>query len=332
MTIRALIPAMGFGLMFASLAHSQNAEPLPTPGFHHLHLNSMNPDAAIDFYVKNFQSTSRSTWGGMPALKAGKVYILFTKVSAPPVLTPQTAIWHFGWHVTDERASLKRFQEIGTKVLPLYTGEGDSFVYVNSDSWPGGGGPGGALGRTQSQIADAKAQGIKPVGGAGFSYISGPDGATIEYLGNMPAERFNHVHMYQDDPFCAQLWYRKHLNAPAGGRGPQHSEADCKEPRGAERSWPALEKEGMYRVPQAGVTFDDVALNWYMNQGDSPLAPTRGHLADHFALSVANLDAWVAKLQAENVRILQKTYKLGDMRAVMIEGPSHEAIELVEVK
>ena len=24
---------------------------LPTPGFHHLHLNSVDPDAAIDWYV-----------------------------------------------------------------------------------------------------------------------------------------------------------------------------------------------------------------------------------------------------------------------------------------
>ncbi len=332
MNIRALIPAVVLGLIFAHPGRSQDAENLPTPGFHHLHLNSTDPGAAIDFYVKNFPSASRSTWGGMPALQAGKVYVLFEKVNTPPALTPQTAIWHFGFHVTDERASLKRFQEIGTRLLPLYTGDGDGFVYVNSDTWRGAGGPGGALGRTQSQIADAKAHGIQPAGGAGFAYIGGPDGAIIEYLGNQPAERFNHVHMYQDDPFCAQLWYRKHLNAPAGGRGPQHTEADCKEARGAERSWPALEKAGMYRVPQAGVAFGDVALNWYMNQGDSPLAPTRGHLADHFALSVANLDAWVAKLEKENVKFLQKMHNVGDTRAIMIEGPSREAIELVEVK
>ena len=31
----------------------------------------------------------------------------------------------------------------------------------------------------------------------------------------------NHVHMWQEDPFCAQLWYQKHLNAPQmAGRGP----------------------------------------------------------------------------------------------------------------
>jgi hypothetical protein len=53
---------------------------------------------------------------------------------------------------------------------------------------------------------------------------------------------------------------------------------------------------------------------------------------DHVALSVSNLDAWVAKLRSENVRFLEQPYRLGDTRAVMIEGPSREAIELVEVK
>jgi hypothetical protein len=103
--------------------------------------------------------------------------------------------------------------------------------------------------------------------------------------------------------------------------------------RGTEPSWPALEKQGMYRIPaQVGVNFDDVTATWYMNPGNAPLAPTRGHLVDHFGISVANLDAWIAKLQKENVKFLRKTYKLGDTRAVMIEGPSREAIELVEVK
>ena len=88
----------------------------------------------------------------------------------------------------------------------------------------------------------------------------------------------------------------------------------------------------MFRTPAAGVTFGDVAMNWYMRQTDKPLEPTRGHLMDHVGLSVGNLDAWVAKLKAEGVKFLMEPYRLGDTRAAMIEGPSHEAIELVEVK
>jgi hypothetical protein len=37
-------------------------------------------------------------------------------------------------------------------------------------------------------------------------------------------------------------------------------------------------------------------------------------------------------LRRENVKFLKQPYNLGKMRAVMIEGPSREALELVEVK
>ncbi len=69
-----------------------------------------------------------------------------------------------------------------------------------------------------------------------------------------------------------------------------------------------------------------------MRQGETVLAATRGHLMDHVALGVGNLDAWVEKLGGEGVRTLQRPYSLGDTRAVLVEGPSREAIELVEVK
>ena len=189
-------------------------------------------------------------------------------------------------------------------------------------------------GCTKAQIAEAKAKGVKPAGSGGFGYMQGPDDALVEYAGNHPAERFNHVHLYQEDPFCAQLWYQQHLNAPVSPGAPAATpltEATCRVPRGPDRTWPALDREGMFRTPSAAVVFGDVALTWYMRQGDQPLASTRGQLYDHIALSVADLDAWVAKLRGEGVTFLEEPYALGDTRAVMIEGPSREAIELVEV-
>ena len=66
--------------------------------------------------------------------------------------------------------------------------------------------------------------------------------------------------------------------------------------------------------------------------GDRPLAGSRGQLQDHIALSVANLDAWIDKLRGEGIKFLEEPYELGDTRAVMIEGPSREALELVEVR
>jgi catechol 2,3-dioxygenase-like lactoylglutathione lyase family enzyme len=303
------------------------------PGFHHLHLNSVDPEQAIEFYVRHFPTSSKTVWGGLPALAApNDVLVLFTKVATPPPTSPQTAIWHFGWHVPDTRASLEKFRgRPDLELLPLYTTDEGGSVFVSSDSWPS---HGPTPGLTKAQIEDAKAKGVQPTRKGGFGYMRGPDDALVEYAGNHPAERFNHVHMFQDDPFCAQLWYQRHLNAPVyAGRTSQTplTEATCTVPRGPDRSWPALEVDGMFRSPSAAVVFGDVALPWYMRQGDQPLASSRGHLYDHIALSVRDLDAWIAKLGGEGVRFLEPAYKLGATRAVMIEGPSREALELVEV-
>jgi catechol 2,3-dioxygenase-like lactoylglutathione lyase family enzyme len=306
---------------------------LPTPKFHHLHLNSTDPDAAIDFYTRQFPSTAKANWGSFPALKSpNDVMVLFTKVDTPATSEPQSAIWHFGWHVPDSRRCLETYKaRPEVELLPLYTSEEGGSVLISSDTWPG---QGGLLGLTKAQIVEAKEKGFGPAGGGGFAYMKGPDHALIEYAGDHPAERFNHVHLYQEDPLCAQLWYQKHLNAPprTGWSGVSVTEANCRVPRGADCTWPALNREGMYRSPRAGVEFGDVVLTWYANQGEEPLVSSRGQLQDHIALSVTDLDAWIDKLRGEGVTFLEEPYQLGDARAVMIEGPSREALELVEVR
>src|SRR4051794_40596154 len=83
---------------------------LPAPGFHHLHLNSVDPDTAIDYYVRLFPRSTKTSWGGLPALAApNDVLVLFTKVATAPPTSPDNAIWHFGWHVTDTHASLATY-------------------------------------------------------------------------------------------------------------------------------------------------------------------------------------------------------------------------------
>jgi catechol 2,3-dioxygenase-like lactoylglutathione lyase family enzyme len=307
---------------------------LATPKFHHLHLNSVDPEAAIGFYTRQFASTEKGSWGGFAALKSpNDVMVLFTKVASPPPSEPQSAIWHFGWHVTDARRTLDLFKARDEVMLcPLYTTDEGGTVLISSDTWPN---VGNVLGLTKAQIAEARANGAQPPGGGGFVYLrGGPDDALVEFAGDYPAERFNHVHLWQEDPVCALLWYQKHLNAPvrAGFEPTTRTEADCKVPRGADRSWPALNQEGMFRSPRAGVEFGDVVLTWYANQGERPLAPSRGQLQDHIAFAVTGLDSWAEKLRGEGVVFLEAEHPLGDTRAIMIEGPSREALELVEAE
>ena len=55
-----------------------------------------------------------------------------------PATSPQTAIWHFGWHVTDARKSLEMYRNRpDVKLLPLYTSSDGESVFISSDTWPG---------------------------------------------------------------------------------------------------------------------------------------------------------------------------------------------------
>jgi hypothetical protein len=77
--------------------------------------------------------------------------------------------------------------------------------------------------------------------------------------------------------------------------------------------------------------FDDISILIRPWPGGG-LVSTRGHLVDHWALSVADLPPTVARLKSEGIKVLEEIHPWGNMRAAMIEGPDRVAIELVEVK
>ena len=182
--------------------------------------------------------------------------LLFNKVDAPPPTSePQSAIWHFGWHVTDVRKSLGTYKaRAEVKLLPLYTTDEGGSVLISSDTWPG---TGGVLGLTKAQIAEARRNGVKPAGGGGFAYMRGPDDAMVEFAGQLsgralqsrapvPGRSVLRAALVPEASQCAGA--RRAAPAPAA------TEANCKVPRGADPTWPALEREGMFRSPRAGVS------------------------------------------------------------------------------
>src|SRR5579871_2087132 len=183
----SVVVAILAAMLVSNSATGQTAM-LPAPRFHHLHLNSVDPDAAIDFYERQFPSTKRTTWGGLPALASpNDVLVLFNKVDKPPPTSPQTAIWHYGWYVADVRKNRDAYlARPDVKLLRLYTGEGDGSVWISTDTWPG---RDGVLGLTRAQIADAKQTGVQPTRRGGFAYMAGPDDAIIEYMQDPTAER-----------------------------------------------------------------------------------------------------------------------------------------------
>jgi len=312
-------------------AHTQQpAAPVPPSHFHHIHLNSLNPSAAVDYYVKAFPTSTKETIAGFEGLKTVNVSVLFTKVNTPPPTGPASAIWHFGWLVPDSRARLETFKTMGLTTLPMYATPDGPMINITSDSYPGN--------LTTQQLADAKTNNVQPSHTGGYQYLRGPDGAMYENNGNS-SERFDHLHMFAENPVCAQVWYVTHLGAtppPQRGRAgepppPPPTADNCKQSYGPP-TFPSPVKEGWLRSPTAVARFDDVAFYIIPKQGNGPLAPTRGQVIDHMGLAVSDLPATVARLKREGVKFLEEPHAWGTTQAAMIEGPDQVAIELVEVK
>src|SRR4051794_14296634 len=87
------------------------------PDLHHVGLNSVDPNAAIDWYLRVWPSARRTTFAGYPAVQA-EMLVLFNKVDRPPAgawrddlhrSDPQSAFWHIGanTNTTDLAARLK---------------------------------------------------------------------------------------------------------------------------------------------------------------------------------------------------------------------------------
>jgi catechol 2,3-dioxygenase-like lactoylglutathione lyase family enzyme len=298
---------------------------------HHVHVNSMNPSVAAAYYPKAFPvSAVTTTFNGQPAVKTGNVYLLFTKVSTPPqteLTGPQTAVWHFGWNTPDSRKYDQDFRTKGLKIAQMWDAADGKLVDMSSDTLPGL--------PTQEQILEMRAKGVQPTRQGGFGYLRGPDGALIENAQAGKVERFNHVHMYHEHPLCAIAWYVTHLGAtlPQGTGGtPITPDAnDCKRPY-APPTWPSFFKfPGFVREPSGSVMFDDIAILIRPWPGGG-LVSTRGHIVDHWALSVADLEPTVARLKSEGIKFLEEIHPWGNTRAAMIEGPDRVAIEIVEEK
>ncbi len=147
--------------------------------FHHVHLNSIDPATAMNFYAKTFDVTKKAAVVGFDAIQSEKMYLLFNKVKAAPPVAPDSAIWHFGWGSTAMEADYQK-----------HLANGVSF---------------------QTPITKLRS-------GLQFAYMKAPDGALVE-INTSNTRAFLHVHLYSDAPLCAADWYVKHLGAVSRAQG-----------------------------------------------------------------------------------------------------------------
>jgi len=160
------------------------ASALPPAHFHHLHLNSTDPSAALKFYSAKFDCQQTKLARTIDAIWAQKSWILIDKVPASPAWQLTSAIWHFGWGAEDMQATYQKQLDSGTTFFTPITQLAPSFFYA---------------------------------------YVQGPDHALIE-LNTANHHHFGHLHLLSEDPIAAAEWYMKYFGATPRGAWPPSRE------------------------------------------------------------------------------------------------------------
>src|SRR5215813_269201 len=168
-----ILVTMSYSIARSKEAPAQSQPAAVQPQFHHVHLNSIDPMAAMAFYTKTFDVTRKVTLAGSDAIQSENMFLMFNKATKPPATTPDSAIWHFGWGSTDMEADYKKHMAEGVTFQTPITRLGS---------------------------------------GTQFAYMKAPDGALVE-INTANTRAFIHVHLYSAAPLCAADWYVKHLGA-----------------------------------------------------------------------------------------------------------------------
>ncbi len=291
----------------AVLAALLAAPQQPQAHFHHLHLNSTDPAAAIKFYTSRLESETRrfaagaDAKSGEDAVFAGKSWLLFTKVATPPKREVTSSIWHMGWGGgANMKETYQKQLDMGTVFFTPITDISDQ--------------------------CDGKGGNERFY----FAYIDAPDHALIELnttaAGN---HRFGHVHLLSADAIAAGEWYQKEFGLTRRGTGEPSREVRY---RCGRQTAPAMSLMMddvniiIYPVGNAKAAFPD----WW--KGREELESPAGHSIDHLGFSVDNLEETLERLKRDGVKILSPAATLvkGRVRSAMIEGPDRIRIELVE--
>jgi hypothetical protein len=75
--------------------------------FHHVHLNSVDPKAAIEFYTTHL-SGEKATFDGNDAVWTQRSWLLFNKVKRAPPHEVVSPLFHIGWGAQDMKVEFER--------------------------------------------------------------------------------------------------------------------------------------------------------------------------------------------------------------------------------
>jgi catechol 2,3-dioxygenase-like lactoylglutathione lyase family enzyme len=263
--------------------------------FHHLHLNTVDPQRAIDFYSTKFEARKARFAGLQDAVWAHDSWILFTKVAADPPSDLVSPIWHFGWGAEDMKAEFKKQTDSGTKFFTPLT-------KLSPDNAP-------------NEFF--------------YAYVESPDRALIE-LNTADHHHFGHVHLFSADPVSAGEWYMKHLGAKRRGTAPVSREPRFRNDLQIGPSMSLISDHVNIIIYPVEYSKKAYADHW--KTGQSELVSPRGRTVDHLGFSVRSLDETLAALRKEGVKVTAEPRSIanGQLKFAFIEGPDRMAIELIE--
>jgi catechol 2,3-dioxygenase-like lactoylglutathione lyase family enzyme len=267
--------------------------PVPIAHFHHLHLNSTDPVAAINFYTTRFDSEKAKFAGLLDGVWAQKSWLLFSKVSSPPPWELTSAIWHFGWGAEDMKATYQKQLDMGTRFFTPLT-----------------------------DISDlARSPGFY------FAYVEGPDRALVE-LNTATHHHFGHLHLFSEDPVSAGEWYMKHLGATRRSTNPPSRQPRFYRNLQVGPSMSVMMDNVNIIIFPIQYSKQDYKEHW--KNGQTEISPTKGRVVDHVGFSVDNLAEALERMRKNGVRVTDEIKSIGKIKFAFIEGPDKIRIELVE--
>ncbi|HZS08047.1 MAG TPA: VOC family protein [Blastocatellia bacterium] len=284
------------GLSARRAAGQDQAAPVPTAHFHHLHLNTTDPKAAIDFYTSKFDCEKARFAGLADAVWAQKSWLLFSKAGSPPPWELTSAIWHFGWGAENMKAEYDRQLKMGTKFFEPLTDISDI---------------GGNAGAKDLFY---------------YAYVQSPDNALIE-LNTANHHRFGHLHLFSADPVAAGEWYVKYF----GAKGRIPSSRQPRIYRGFQIGPAASLTLDNVNIIIFPVEYSKKAYadHW---KGKTELESTKGRVVDHVGFSFDNLSEALERMRKDGVKVTDEIRSIagGKVKYAFIEGPDRIRIELVE--
>jgi catechol 2,3-dioxygenase-like lactoylglutathione lyase family enzyme len=162
-----------------------------------------------------------------------------------------------------------------------------------------------------------------------FAYIDAPDHALIELNTTPSSKRFGHVHLLSNDPIAAGEWYIREF-----GLRPRSAQPPSREPR---------YRCGRQTAPNVSLMMDEVNVILYpvgnakaafasVWKGRDDLESSQGHTIDHLGFRVDDLDATLARLRKDGVKVTAEPRSIsgGKVKFAFVEGPDHIRIEVLE--